>query len=401
MNELLFQVVRLSALPAAVVFLAAGRRCELRGARWAAAFVMLTGAWDLALTLLAGGEPIRVDLVLLLPLVTVADLVAGYLGAKRAQSIAVRVIAIGLFALGIAGVSAEVLAARHTAEVSSLLDQKRTLLFDARFRDAGSFRQAFGDVTFSADGVAGHYEPGTRQWWFSRLVVNNAGEAWVYCHYNGTELLFGRGKQSGPGVFEIRQEITEQTNVLKVWRSGSEWRATLQSPRGPDPRVNNVALRRTTPRFSGIPASAGDILGSGVYSNIQPVGTQHTRLIHVWLWYGDSEIWGCYVRTIQVHNSVARFIHPVRFSGNLRKTGSGALEFSAKAGNDDLDGLLDSGKLRLRVGYRGSPLEVATLEPQAVIDDEIFSLAPSWSRKAQDEWFRAVLTGTFVEWKVD
>ena len=69
LTPLLFQLVRLSAVPAiflrVVLHKTAGSEATL--ARWAANFVILAGAVDAALTAMTRGEPIRVDLVLLLP----------------------------------------------------------------------------------------------------------------------------------------------------------------------------------------------------------------------------------------------------------------------------------------------------------------------------------------------
>jgi hypothetical protein len=398
---ILFQLVRLSAIPAAALWLGTRGGREMRAARWAAAFIVAAGAGDLLLTLAASGEPIRVDLVLLLPLVAIADLAAGYAALRRGNGFAVRTGAMALLALGAAGVSAQILMARHTAEVNGLLDQKRKLLFEARFRDEASFRRAFGEITSATDPVAGHYQPAERHWWLSRVVINASGDAWLYYHHGETESLYGRGRQVTPGVFEVRQDLTEQAHRFTLSPAERDWRATLSSSRGSDPRVNGVLLRRTAPRFSGAPPDTGEIAGRGVYSNVQPVSEQHRRLVQLWLWHNGSEIWGCYVRSIQVRNTLARFIHPARFEGKLTRRAGGVLTFSAKAGDDSLVGVLPKGSLLLRIDYRGSPLEEVTLEPRAVIEDEIFDFAPPSSRRAQQEWFRAVLTGTFVEWRVE
>jgi hypothetical protein len=283
-----------------------------------------------------------------------------------------------------------------------LLDQKRRLQFEARFRDEPTFRKVFGETASPSDPVPGHYEPAQPGSWASRLIVNASGDTWLYFQCGGAECLFGRGRRAQPGAtpeaIDIRQEVTAETSRLVLEPAGAGWKLNLLTPRGVHPRVKDLVVRRSEPRFTGIPAASGDVHSLGVFSEVKPM-RQHQRLLHLWLWRNGGSFWGYYVRTIQPRASHARFIHPQRIEGRLEGTAED-LRFTARAGRDELHGQLTGGKLRLQVLYSGRPLEEAILEPQAVIEDEVFDLAPSWSRKDQDTWFRAVFTGTFVEWQV-
>ncbi|MBL8233582.1 MAG: hypothetical protein JNL98_34115 [Bryobacterales bacterium] len=398
----LLQPVRLSAVPAALLLIALWRTPgnAARISRLALWILLAAGVNDSAMTILGARDAIRIDLVLLFPLITIANLVGGVMAWRCLHARRMRLVAILPMALGVAGVMGLVASAVDSASVSRRLDLQRRLLFQAPFRDGPTFARVFGDIG-NGDSWTGHFTPAREPVWMTRLIVNREGKVWLYCRIQNTEQLVGTGTMtaSTPVTFAIEGRMPPEKLRLVLKPIDGDWEATLASSYAdPDPRVRGIRIRRSEPPRFPQASQPNDMITIGVFSHLKPM-EQHQRLIQLWLWADETEVWGCYLRTIQLAGSRAEFLHPVQFRARRERNGA-VSRFRVKTGMEELSAVIGERGVDLRVVYNGSPLENVTLEPGAVVKDEIFDLAPTWSRKENEQWLEAVLTGRFVKWDV-
>ena len=279
---------------------AAARKAPARNAMWLPIAVsVLATIWELVVPASAN---IRIDLLLVAPVLMFADGLAGILLATAAyrQRKATRrfdpaIAAAAALCLGAAIFFAIAWGYSHWKAQDQYKEhvEGSRYYFEGAFRDDDTQRSAFG----SLEGTrwAGYYVSDPPQPSFSHLVVNAAGDYFLYA-----QDFYERRGRTHPDAADaalatgVATYLGNATRANVELRDLGEGRLQLRLRQG---SLSEVAfVKRPPPRFPRA-ASAGDkVRFIGVFSGSYDEQARYLALAQVWLWASEGELWGVWVR---------------------------------------------------------------------------------------------------------
>jgi hypothetical protein len=241
---------------------------------------------------------IRVDLLLSIPLVSLAALAAGMVAALRPPAVAR---ALGA-ALGLSGALSLVwfayaihASAVEDARITALYDEGNRLFWNESIRCQGNFEKRFGPMDRTDDVCLGDLVVKTRSpnaYPFTRVVLNDRGEAW---------LLFSPAP-------EVERPVTLSGGVLALMKraSSGQWSGEGDAGFGPT-RTSLLALKSGRCEAKIVhhastsaltlervelpqcrPAANPAVTFSGAWGAISAEPSAMRRLLQIWLWSENS-----------------------------------------------------------------------------------------------------------------
>ena len=332
-------------------------------------------------------NPIRVDIFLVMAIAALVDLFTAIalweparsgVHRKYAATAALLCAAVPvLAALGLFGIKL------HSAALDDRLGDQRRFRFEAAFRDDTTVRRFFGDLEPRANPWSGHYvvEGGDDR--VRRLVINDAGQFWIFHEqlytYPGEGVAADaefRGQTSGSQArlgFVLRRD----GDGYKVQVDGSQ-RAALTARRVEPPRFAKAASASDEVRFIGVFAG----------SHENPKG--HPWVIQVWLWRSGDNAWGQYLREPFRDGRLQQFLTPQRVEPRCEDD-CRVVGFRSGRGEVRLTRVSDD---EWRAKVEGNAEEVALRRGELVQGFDL-DLAPLATVKEHRRWLDAMTSGAY------
>ena len=331
-------------------------------------------------------NPIRVDIFLVMAIAALVDLFTAIalweparsgVHRKHAATAALLCAAVPvLAALGLFGLKL------HTAALDDRFADQRRFRFEAAFRDADSQRRFFGELQPRANPWAGHYvvEGGDDR--FRRIVINDAGQFWIFHEqlyaYPGEGIVAeaefrGQASRSMPLEFVLRRDGDAYTLRAEGSARGAMTARRVEPPRFPKPASASDEVR-----FMGVFA--------GTYEN--PKG--FPWVVQVWLWRSGDRAWGEYLREPFRDGRLQEFLTPERVEPRCEED-CRVMEFRSGRGEVRLTRASED---QWRAKVHGSAEEVV-LDRGEVVRGFDLGLAPLATAKEHRRWLDAMTAGTY------
>lgn len=292
---------------------------------------------------------------------------------------------------------------RESERLSATFDAANALLFEAKFRDADTYRRQFGPFAATGAHPVGHWtaQGPTR---YTRLIVNGAGRAWLFYRCGNTECA-DRSRDAGR-----RALIGEAGAADTAVPNGKTWRVTMTPRAGlPFPiRITrhdggrlSVAVHGRTVSFDAAPPPiaatppVAELEFLGAYSGAICL-RRHAKIRQLWLWREGARLYGVGIFATLIPGRHAGYVSPVVL-GEGRPVGA-RWHFGWRSRGQDwtatvaLDRAADP---TLILNRSGQAAERLTLRQPAIFHDEVIDLASLTGKAAWDHWFATVLVGHF------
>ena len=343
--------------------------------------------------------PIRVDLLLLVPLGTVTFTAVGVWGLRQPGALPKVASALLLvFSLPTLLVFAQ--AMWKSSRNIALLNTRPALFFEAQFRNPQTFRNFFGNIDGKVDPRMGHFRAENPKSWASRVIINDRGHFWLMfnCHPN-VECVYAEadlGDMPLQGTFSATP-MAGPPRDFAVAAHGRD-RFTVTVP----PNRTDTYARAPVPYREAAPAPGAVTFHGSFY------GTRLSRdtlyLVQIWLWQSGDRWAAYYVRQGILCGTTNNFVfasayrgHPVPDRIDFRHAeGNGGIEeFRIRApapGSDQIDA---------EIFYNGKPLETVALRRGGILRAPIYDSAPLADFDATGVWLKTVSMGYTLPWKAE
>ena len=254
--------------------------------------------------------PIRVDLLLLIPLATVTFIGVGVWGLRRPGMVS-KIASTLLLAWSLPTLVVFVHGMWKSSQSLVRLNARPALIFEAKFRNARTFENFFGTLDTSRDRRAGHFRAEDPNGVATRVIINDRGHFWlmftcggkVECLYSHAEL----GSTRLPASFTAKSEYGVPNDIVM-----SDWtpdRMTLSFATF----SRQTFVRAPIPFTESTPAPATVRL-HGAFSQTR-IDRDYIYLVQVWLWQSGDRWLAYYVRRNAQCGSTSDFISASAFAG--------------------------------------------------------------------------------------
>ena len=343
--------------------------------------------------------PIRVDLLLLIPLGTVTFTAVAVWGLRR-PGLRSKIASVLLLALSLPTLIVFVHGMWRSGQSLARLNARPALIFEARFRNPQTFEHFFGTIDTSRDARAGHFRAEDPNGVATRVIINDRGHFWlmfkcganVECLYAHAEL----GSTPLPSAFTSESEYGAPHDVVV-----SEWspdRMTLSFTAS----GRQTFVRAPLPLTESIPAPA-TVLFHGAFSQTR-IDRDYIYLVQMWLWQSGDRWLAYYVRRNAKCGSTSDFVSASPFTGTAV---SGRIAFKTVAGAEDRDSFdiqapASSGdRIEGEIFYRGRPFEPLALTKRAILQSPLYDSAPLAGFEATADWLKTVSMGESMSWTAE
>lgn len=341
--------------------------------------------------------PIRVDLLLTIPVSTMTFAAIGAWGLRQAGGLA-KIASVLLLALSLPTLSVFLHAMWTSGRDAARLDTRASLIFEAQFRNPRTFQRFFGPIESAIDPRAGHFRAESPRSYISRAVVNDRGHVWLMLRCGKDVECVQWEADLGPGpvpdTFSARSVVSApRTVVVGGW--ARDRLILALPPSGPD-----VLVRAPVPyRERDEPAAAVTFHGSFAQTRTE---RDYLYLVQLWLWQDGDRWLAYYVRQNARCGTTNEFVSPSAYDGRRvgndvsfeRSTGERVESFhvSVPGGRGPIEG---------EVVYAGQPLERLRLEARAVLPSPLYDTAPLANFAATADWLKTISMGYFLPWHAD
>ncbi|APV51280.1 hypothetical protein BWI17_17270 [Betaproteobacteria bacterium GR16-43] len=348
--------------------------------------------------------PIRVDIFLVVFMATIVNVIAGLglaFGGKGTTERKPRsIIATLCLAIPVLAIAGYLYMRADTAALDVQFEQGRKYRFETAFRDDATEKRVFGDIKPNANPWAGYYVGDGADDRFKHLVINEAGQFWLY----GTALYLSEGYRKPDSTNADRYEaqgsgrMNQKMRLALRRQADGPYLLEVDFGYGVATPPKTVPVQRATPpRFPQTSSPNDEVKFVGVFSGTYTEGTKSFWLVQFWLWESKGGQWGLYVHDNYVPGQRREFIHPepleIRCRDQCREltfeTSRGRRKLQ-RTSNDEFKGMYDSPEREVII-TRGEILPM----PGFLLD-----LAPLASRRQNEAWLSAVLAGQMVTWDV-
>lgn len=366
----------------------------------------------------ARGANIRVDLLLLIPLVTASALVVGAMNVRLPRP-AARLIAAGLMLVGgaaFAWFAWRILTTFEGRRLTRTFDQGRKLYWEETIRCQGNLARRFGPLERAAEPCRGNLVVTSRSpksYPFSRAILNDAGQFYLlFSPENAAEQTWGLDSFERDHEAATLQNTSENTLAGEGTKDGVPVRVVLRGissggceatiTRGADTHVLTLAksalpacATATTPvHFAGAWGAAAPYPGS----------PQTRRLVQIWLWETGDSARGLLLNDLASSGMSRPFVFARHLEGSRRTTG----QWSLRVVNREKNQKAESFSLTVR-NYRATvagsailfgPTNEMVLEPGEIVSHPKITLIPLFDRDRFMLYFDNVFFNLNVPWTV-
>jgi len=343
--------------------------------------------------------PIRVDLLLLIPLTTVTFIGVGLWGLLKPGG-AAKIASVLLLALSLPTLVDFTQDMRRSGVEIARMNTRPALLFEAQFRNARTFENFFGSLDTVRDPRAGHYRSDDPNGLTSRVIINDRGQFWLMIKCEATvECVYARADLGATplpatikaaGVTGAPEDITVSAwspdrLTLKFWMRGG-----------------HTFVRAPVPFREQVPVQAA-VAYHGSWSSAR-VDRNYVELVQVWLWQSGDRWLAYYTRRNAQCGSTNDFIFPLPFAGAPvadliafdRAPAEHPLErFEIRQPSPRDD------RIEGQIYYNGAPLRSFTLAKPSILRSPSYDSAPLTSLEVTAEWLKTISMGDTMSWKAD
>lgn len=343
--------------------------------------------------------PIRVDLLLLIPLSTVTFTVVGVWGLRRPGGLP-KIASILLLALSLPTLLVFAQGMWKSSKDIVRLNARPALIFEAQFRNPQTFKSFFGNIDKKDDPGVGHFRAEDPNGMTSRVIINDQGHFWlmfkcyakVECVYSQADL----GVTPLPGTFKAQSDAGPPRDVVvSAW---SQDRFTLTfSPAGSHTFV------RAPVSYSEMVSAPGKVTFHGSFSQTR-IDRNYIYLVQIWLWQSGDRWVAYYARRNAICGSTNDFIFASAYVG---KPVSDQIYFMSARADQNLDEFQIRppapayDRIDGQIFYNGRPLETITLERTSILRSPIYESAPLTDFEVTTDWLKTVSMGYAMSWKAE
>ncbi len=366
--------------------------------------------------------PIRIDLLLIVPALSVAyggaALVAIRNVVRDRPGAGLRVPVLVLSALLMAvptwNLGRLLQIFREGRELTSRFMSREKLLFEARFRDPETFARRFGPVSTVGPNrdLSGHWVPARPLIGITRMIINDEGRIWTFreCGRTGDmECLRGEGQvrifdfaMNGSEKVELKAEVTLPALQLTRASEGKIKVRVVNPQAKPDAPVHEEVFERKDIPFQSKEAAKAVTALPPLAATIPNPPNGSLEIIELRRWKEGGELLAVlFTRSVARDAKTADFLQPLVFRGK-----AGSPTTLTQIG----DGVPAAGPAMIELTETGSgaravirplrPAEPVELKPGVLVDDEVLELAPRTSLADVEEWLRIQGTGKFFSAKL-
>jgi len=285
-------------------------------------------------------------------------------------------------------------ARREAARLTVVFREQNALLFAAKFRDRATFDAYFGTADGgSAPNPAGHWQA-AEQSNFSRLIVNPAGQSWLFyrcgdteCHF-GPEELKSQPSDNGPTTWATLPDMQGDGR--------QSLRVTRESPDRLNVQIDGNLIRFVKAPPPIDPSPAPEMLDDlGPFSALECEG-QHAKVRQVWLWRDGATLYSVGNFATKLAGVRADFLSPMVMGTAEGSDDGWVFKWSKDRKYWKAIIALAGDSATLMLFRDGRAVADQVLSPGAVIRDEAVELAPRTTAADWAHWFDTVLVGHFA-----
>ncbi|MEM7225609.1 MAG: hypothetical protein AAF495_21705 [Pseudomonadota bacterium] len=289
-------------------------------------------------------------------------------------------------------------AGREAARLSEVFKERNALLFAARFRDQDTYDASFNMVEGRpAPFPVGHWEG--EGGYFSRVIVNPAGEVWAFFPCDGTECLY---RSAAPGLEALDDPVAGRWRVTLAPPAGLpvEVRLTQHGPERLEieGRGQPTRLTKTPPPIDPAPPPRR-LTYLGPFSQVACRG-QYAEVRQLWLWQEGNRLYGVGIFATLVAGTHARFVSPILLGEGVRASETWSFQWQRNGRDWSATLSLAGPEATLTIEREGAAADRVMLERRGLFQDEVIALAPLTGKADWDHWFEIVLVGHFTEGQV-
>jgi hypothetical protein len=343
--------------------------------------------------------PIRVDLLLLIPLGTITFAAVGVWGIRK-PGVLTQVASVLLLAFSMPTFAVFARGMWKTGRDLARLNERPSLVFEAQFRNPQTFRRFFGNVDKPDDPRVGHFRAEAAGSPVSRVIVNDQGHWWVMLKCGASvecvQLQADIADTRLPGRFRATAEAGPPRDVvIPAWTAD---RFSLTLP----PGGTYTLVRAPVPYRDASPAPA-TVTFHGALSQTR-IDRNYVSLVQVWLWQAGDRWLAYYVRRIASCGSTNDFVFASAYEGKpladriyfTQATGARALEeFHLQTPPPAFDGIEGE------IVYNGRPLQAMSLSRRSILRSPLYESAPLADFDATARWLKTVSMGYTLPWTAD
>jgi hypothetical protein len=254
--------------------------------------------------------PIRVDLLLLIPLGTVTFTVVGVWGLRRPGGLP-KIASVLLLAMSLPTLLVFAQGMWKSSKDIARLDARPSLIFEAQFRNPETFGNFFGNIDKMDDPRVGHFRAEDPKSWVSRAIINDQGHFWLmfkcYATVEGVYLQGDLGATPLPATFKARSESGPPEDVVVSAWSPDRFTLTI-SPSRTDTFV------RAPVSYGEMASAPGKVTLLGSFSQTR-IDRDYIYLVQIWLWQSGDRWVAYYARRNARCGSTNDFVFTSAYEG--------------------------------------------------------------------------------------
>jgi hypothetical protein len=353
--------------------------------------------------------PIRVDLVLLIPLFSSLYIAVGIWGLWRWRTQRAGLLLLSSLALIVIPIQPLVdfvVQMKAGAKNMSKIESIDSLLFEAQFKNEENFSKTFGSIDRAQLPIAGHYQAANGSW-ATRAIVNTEGHLWIY--FLGRTLTdecirtqgdLGRSSTGFPQVITLHPQVGADEEgrftdaspdrfTISIWTDFNGQKRPYMTP---------VTFTRSPVPFRGATNAPSEVKYLGAFSQKRIRGNT-VEPIQLWLWQAGPRFMGFYIRRNFACESQNGFISAVFLEGQEKDheiylTNSQSME-SVRINN------LSAIRIDGKAFYQGQPLEDLHLKPTGLFRSDRYDVAPLSKYEQTREWLQTVSMTHMFTWHAE
>lgn len=351
-------------------------------------------------------NPIRLDLLFLIPTFSTLFLFIGVWGIRKYKELKLKMFLISSLLLILLSLPTLMTFLKMTFDIQkdmTALNSIPSLLLEAQFQSALNFKRSFGETSSDNNSIVGYYES-PKNTWATRLIINKEGHLWLYfkCGDN-TECVHSEA-DINLANFKFPNSFPLKTNGI------ANFSATLSSDNFEqfsflvlieDHNQKKQYMGPVTFKRSSIPfRSQGPLVEKvkylGSYSELDQNG-KNIELIQLWIWQSEDKILAYYVRLNSTCDLENNFIYANTLQGEYRSQKI-VLKNSQSKENILINNLTDK-EISGEVEYYGRFLRAFKLKKEVIIQSRRYDIAPLKSFEETRNWLNTISKGYMLQWK--
>lgn len=343
--------------------------------------------------------PIRVDLLLVIPLTTVTFSGVGVWGLLQRGAVS-KIASLLLLAFSVPTLAVFVQGMIGSAKDIAQMNRRPAMIFEAQFRNPRTFENFFGTLDIAADPRAGHFRADDPAGVATRVIVNDRGHFWLLFRcYTGVECIYSEadlGATPLPGTLSAKGESGPPSDiVVSAWTPDRLTLTFAASHRQTFVRAP-VTFTETSPPAAGV-------IFHGAFSQTR-VDRDYIYLVQLWLWQSGDRWIAYYTRRNARCGSTADFVFASAYDGTPLAEQIQFKHAQREGGQDTFQIARPSpagDHIAGDIFYHGQPLQPMTLTKGSVIRSPLYESAPLTTFDATADWLKTASMGYTLSWKAE